>query len=240
MNRTLSDLFSPTTITSGDVEGHSFFDSIVAPTITDPFAEVIQQNVPLTTEVSSGTAEPLSELHSLHEPIQPPLEPLMLKTQGAVQSKSQSESQSWQSEKAIPPLAPMPNQTSQVFDDPLNVSSKPVPSHPKPNLLEINSSQTSKPPSAPPTPDGEWVRSKQTEAERRHSAWICNQQTNQFLVTIGSGMLNPADVGQQFLTSPGLVIESPQVAHCFGYFSAFQKLLFVSLCVVLWVLFSVF
>jgi len=149
--------------------------------------------------------EPPSYEQSVHEPFQPPLEPLLLNTQEALQAESL-----WQPEEAVPLLAPIPDQTSQVFDDPLNVSQNQT-AITKPNLQEINISQNPKPPSAPPTPEGEWVKSKQTEAERRQSAWMSNPQTKQFLVTIGSGMLNPADVDQQFLTSPGLVIEGPQI-----------------------------
>lgn len=210
VNRTLSDLFSATAVPSGDIEGHSFFDSIVTPTSNDPFSQVIHQTVPPMPDVPLES-EPLSEMQSVLEPSQPPLEPLLLNNQDALQADSQPS----QPEEAVPPLAPMPSQTSQVFDDPLHVTQNPGPSDAKPtNLLEINIPQNPKPPSAPPTPEGEWVRSKQTETEKRHAAWICNPQTNQFLVTIGSGMLNPADVDQQFLTSPGLVIEGPQVRDC--------------------------
>lgn len=207
-NRTLSDLFSTNTTVSGDVEGHNFFDSIFAPSATDPFAEVAQQNLQSMTEVPAMTTEELpSEGQPTQEPTPPPLEPLELNTQEV----SDTESQFLQSEGHVPPLAPLPSQINQGFAHPANVVSNTDHSTPRPNLLDVNISQTTKPPSAPPTPEGECVKRKQTEAERRHSAWICNPQTKQFLVTIGSGMLNPADVGQQFLTSPGLVIESPQV-----------------------------
>lgn len=209
-NRTLSDLFSTNTTASGDVEGHNFFDSIFAPSATDPFAEVAQQNLQSMTEVPAMTTEePPSEGQPTQEPTPPPLEPLELNTQEA----SDTESQFLQSEGHVPPLAPLPSQINQGFAHPANVVSNTDHSTPRPNLLDVNISQTTKPPSAPPTPEGECVKRKQTEAERRHSAWICNPQTKQFLVTIGSGMLNPADVGQQFLTSPGLVIESPQVLY---------------------------
>lgn len=209
VNRTLSDLFSSPTITSGDVEGHNFFDSIVAPTANDPFSQIIQQTDPATSKTSLESAEPLSEVQSMHDSSQPPLEPLLLNTQDVLEA----ESLPWQPEQAVPPLAPMPSQPSQVFHDPLNVIQNQRLTDTKPNSLEKNISKNAKPPSAPPTPEGEWVRSKQTEAERRHSTWICNPQTNQFLVTIGSGMLNPEDVDQQFLTSPGLVIEGSQVGQ---------------------------
>lgn len=206
-NRTLSDLFSSPTVTSGDIEGHNFFDSIIAPTSNDPFSEVIQQTDPAMSRMSSELVEPLSELQSVCEPPEPPLEPLLLNTKDALQE----ESQLWQSEEDVPALAPMQSQPVKAFDDPLNVAKSLQSSHTKPSSLELHLRQNPKPSSAPPTPDGEWVRSKQTEAERRNSAWICNPQTNQFLVTIGSGMLNPADVDQRFLTSPGLVIEGPQL-----------------------------
>ena len=209
-NRTLSDLFSTNTTASGDVEGHNFFDSIFTPSETDPFAEVAQQSLQSMTEVPAVTTEePPSEGESIQEPSPPTLEPLELNTQEA----SDTESQFWQSEGHVPPLAPLPSQINQGFAHPANVVSNTDHSTPRPNLLDVSISQTTKPPSAPPTPEGEYVKRKQTEAERRHAAWICNPQTKQFLVTIGSGMLNSADVGQQFLTSPGLVIESPQVLH---------------------------
>ena len=130
------------------------------------------------------------------------------------QDTIQQDSEQWPpfqgAETPMPPVAPILSQTSVAHDDPLNAMQNQESSNLK---LEITKEQ--KLPSAPPTPEGEWVRSKQTEAERRSSAWIATPQTNQFLVTIGSGMLNPADVDQQFLTSPGLVIEGPQVGFCF-------------------------
>ena len=207
-SHTLSDLFSSPTATSSDVEGHHFFDSIVAPTANDPFSQVIQQTDPATSKISLESTEALSEVQSMHEPSQPPLEPLCLNAQDTLQADTPP----WQPEQAVPPHAPKPSQPSQVFHDPLNAMQNQGLTDNNPNALEmINISKNAKPPSAPPTPEGEWVRIKQTEAERQHSAWICNPQTNQFLVTIGSGMLNPADVDQQFLTSPGLVIEGSQV-----------------------------
>lgn len=204
-NRTLSDLFSTTSSTSHDIEGHSFFDSLVAPGVTDPFSQVSQQTFSTAKESSEPTHQ-LPEAQSLHEPSEQPLEPLMLNNQEELQDESEQWPGFQGAEYSMPPLAPIPKQTSQGFDDPLNVTQSQESSSTKPSI-----SQEPRQTSAPPTPDGEWVRSKQTEAERRNSAWIATPQTNQFLVTIGSGMLNPSDVDQQFLTSPGLVIEGPQV-----------------------------
>lgn len=204
-NRTLSDLFSTTSSSSQDLEGHSFFDSLVAPGAADPFSQVSQQTFSTSRE-SSELAHQLPEAQSLHEPSQQPLEPLMLNDQEGLQDESKQWPQFQEAEYSMPPLASIPKQISQDFNDPLNVSKSQGSSNTKPNI-----SQEPKQLSAPPTPDGEWVRSKQTEAERRNSAWIATPQTSQFLVTIGSGMLNPSDVDQQFLTSPGLVIEARQV-----------------------------
>ena len=204
-NRTLSDLFSTVSHSSHDVEGHSFFDSLAVPGATDPFSEVSQQTFSTSNESSEPTHQ-LPEGQSLHEPSQQPLEPLMLNNQEVVQDESQQWPQFQGADYSIPQLAPIPKQAPQSFNDPLNVTQNQGSSNTKPNI-----SQKPKQSSAPPTPDEEWVRSKQTEAERRNSAWIATPQTNQFLVTIGSGMLNPSDVDQQFLTSPGLVIEGPQV-----------------------------
>ena len=204
-NRTLSDLFSTTSSSSRDVEGHSFFDSLVAPGATDPFSRVSQQTFSATKDSSEPTHQ-LPEAQSLHEPSQEPLESLMLNDQEDFQGESMQWPGFQGAESSMPPLAPIPKQTPQGFNDPLNVTQNQGSSTSTPSI-----SQEPRQPSAPPTPDGEWVRSKQTEAERRNSAWIATPQTNQFLVTIGSGMLNPSDVDQQFLTSPGLVIEGPQV-----------------------------
>lgn len=206
-NRTLSELFSTTSSSSHDVEGHSFFDSLVASGASDPFSQVSQQTFPTSKEGSEPTQQ-LPESQSLHDPSQQPLEPLMLSNPGTLQDESQQWPQFQRAEYSMPPLAPIPKKSPQGFNDPLNVSQDQGSSSTKPSI-----SQEPKQPSAPPTPDGEWVRSKQTEAERRNSAWIATPQTNQFLVTIGSGMLNPSDVDQQFLTSPGLVIEGPQVGY---------------------------
>ena len=203
-NRTLSDLFSTTSSSSHDVEGHSFFDSLVAPGATDHFSQASQQTSP--SKESSEPTHQVPEAQSLHKPSQQPLEPLMLDDQEGLQDESQEWPGFQGAEISIPPLAPIPKQTSQGFHDPLNVAQNQGLSNSKPNIT-----QEPRQSSAPPTPNGEWVRSKQTEAERRNSAWIATPQTNQFLVTIGSGMLNPSDVDQQFLTSPGLVIEGPQV-----------------------------
>ncbi|KAJ7375001.1 hypothetical protein OS493_001728 [Desmophyllum pertusum] len=163
-NRTLSDLFSTTSISSSDAEGHSFFDSLVAPGAMDPFSQVTQQTF-LTSEECSVPIQQLSEVQSAHEPSQPALEPLMLDNQDT----SQADSQQWPAfqgaEFPVPQLAPI--QTRHVFHDPLNATQNQGSSDTKPNI-----SQEPKPPSAPPTPDGEWVRSKQTEVERRNSAWI--------------------------------------------------------------------
>ena len=204
-NRTLSELFSTTSNTSRDVEGHSFFDSLVPPGATDAFSQVSQQTFTASKESSEPTSQ-LPEVQSLHDPSQQPLEPLMLNEQEGLQDESQEWPQFQGVEYSMPPLAQIPKQTPQGFNDPLNVTENQGPSNTKPNI-----SQEPRKSSAPPTPDEEWLRSKQTEAERRNSAWIATPQTNQFLVTIGSGMLNPSDVDQQFLTSPGLVIEGPQV-----------------------------
>lgn len=204
-NRTLSDLFSTTSSSSHDTEGHSFFDSLVAPGTTDPFAQISEQNF-LTSNEPSEPIQQLSEVQSVHEPSQQPLEPLMLNNQEALQEESQQWPAFQGADSSMPPLAPIPQQTSQGFNDPLNATQKQGPSD-----TRLNITQEPRQPSAPPTPEGEWVRSKQTEAERRNSAWISTPQTNQFLVTIGSGMLNPSDVDQQFLTSPGLVIVGLQV-----------------------------
>lgn len=203
-NRTLSDLFSTNSSTSRDVEGHSFFDSLATPAASDPFSQIAQQTFPTLTQFSEPTQQ-TSEGQSVHEPSQGPLESVMLNNR---------DTQQWPpfqgAESPMPPLAPIPSRTSQVhYNDPLNATQNQESSNMK---LEI--SHEPQQPSAPPTPEGEWVRSKQTEAEKRTSAWIPTPQTNQFLVTIGSGMLNPADVDQRFLTSPGLVIEGPQVGFC--------------------------
>ena len=206
-NRTLSELFSTTSNTSHDVEGHNFFDSLVPPGGTDPFSQVSQQSFSASKESSEPTNQ-LPEAQALHDPSQQPLEPLMLTDQEGWQDESQEWPQFQGAEYSMPPLARIPKQTPQGFNDPLNVTQNQGSSNTKPNI-----SQEPRQPSAPPTPDGEWLRSKQTEAERRNSAWIATPQTNQFLVTIGSGMLNPSDVDQQFLTSPGLVIEGPQVGQ---------------------------
>ena len=204
-NRKLSDLFSTTSNSSHDKEGHSFFDSLVTPGTTYPFTQVSDQTLLASNEVSEPTQQP-SEMKSVHKPSEEPLEPLMLNKQ----ETSQEESQQWLplqgDDSTMPPLAPFPLQTPQGFNDPLNVTQIKVSSD-----TRLNITQEPRQASAPPTPEGEWVRSKQTEAERRNAAWISTPQTNQFLVTIGSGMLNPSDVDQQFLTSPGLVIEGPQV-----------------------------
>ncbi|EDO32022.1 predicted protein, partial [Nematostella vectensis] len=63
--------------------------------------------------------------------------------------------------------------------------------------------------SLPTTPEME-VCGKETEEDRRCSAWIPSPQTRQLLATIGSGMMSNMDVDQQFLTSPGIVIDGPQ------------------------------
>ena len=204
-NRTLSELFSTTSNTSRDVEGHSFFDSLVSPGATDPFSQVSQQTFTASMESSEPTNQ-LPEAQSLYDPSQQPLEPLMLNDQEGLQDESQEWPQFQGADYSLPPLAQIPKQTPQGFNDPLNVTQNQWSSNTKPNI-----SQEPRQSSAPPTPDEEWLRSKQTEAERRNAAWIATPQTNQFLVTIGSGMLNPSDVDQQFLTSPGLVIEGPQV-----------------------------
>ncbi|XP_068678322.1 trafficking protein particle complex subunit 12-like isoform X2 [Montipora foliosa] len=209
-NRTLSELFSTPTVTSGDLEGHNFFDSIIAPAENDSFSQVIQQTDPASSQMFSELSEPPSDLGSVSEPPQPPLEPLFLNTGDVIQEDLVPQ----QTSDALPALVPISSQPSKGFEDPLQITKSPGTSHPQLSLLEINLSPKPKPPSAPTSPEGEWVRSKQTEVERRHSAWICNPQTNQFLVTIGSGMLNPVDVDQQFLTSPGLVIDGPQVWFC--------------------------
>lgn len=206
-NRTLSELFSSPTVTSGDLEGHNFFDSIIAPAENDSFSQVIQQTDPASSQMFSELSEPPSDLGSVSEPPQPPLEPLFLNTGDVIQEDLVPQ----QTLDALPVLAPISSRPSKGSEDPLQITKSPEASHPQLSLLEINLSPKPKPPSAPTSPEEEWVRSKQTEVERRHSAWICNPQTNQFLVTIGSGMLNPVDVDQQFLTSPGLVIDGPQV-----------------------------
>ncbi|XP_048582397.1 trafficking protein particle complex subunit 12 isoform X2 [Nematostella vectensis] len=64
--------------------------------------------------------------------------------------------------------------------------------------------------SLPTTPEME-VCGKETEEDRRCSAWIPSPQTRQLLATIGSGMMSNMDVDQQFLTSPGIVIDGPQI-----------------------------
>lgn len=208
-NRTLSDLFSTNSSSTRDEEGLSFFDSLVAPGTTDPFSQVSEQTF-LTSNEPSEPTQQLSEVQSVHEPSQQPLEPLTLNNQEALQDESQQWPPFQGADNSMPPLAPIPLQTSQGFNDPLNATQNQVSSD-----TRLNITQEPRQPSAPPTPEGEWVRSKQTEAERRNSAWISTPQTNQFLVTIGSGMLNPSDVHQQFLTSPGLVIEGPQVGGCY-------------------------
>ena len=72
-------------------------------------------------------------------------------------------------------------------------------------------------PSMPQTPEGEGiVHGKQTEAQRRCSAWIPPPQTQQLLATIASGMMNSLDVDQQFLTSPGITFEGPKVCTEWG------------------------
>ena len=208
-NRTLSDLFSSNTSTSGDAEGHSFFDSLVAPTASDPFSQIGGQTFPPSVVFSEPIHRP-SEKQSAPEPAQGDLGFKVVNNQDTIKQDSEQWPPFQGAETPMPPVAPILSQTSVAHDDPLNAMQNQESSNLK---LEITKEQ--KLPSAPPTPEGEWVRSKQTEAERRSSAWIATPQTNQFLVTIGSGMLNPADVDQQFLTSPGLVIEGPQVGFCF-------------------------
>ncbi|XP_027054432.1 uncharacterized protein LOC113681535 [Pocillopora damicornis] len=204
-NRTLSDLFSSNTSTSGDAEGHSFFDSLVAPAASDPFSQIGGQTFPPSVVFSEPIHQP-SEKQSAPEPAQGDLGFKVVNNQDTIKQDSEQWPPFQGAETPMPPVAPILSQTSVAHDDPLNAMQNQESSNLK---LEITKEQ--KLPSAPPTPEGEWVRSKQTEAERRSSAWIATPQTNQFLVTIGSGMLNPADVDQQFLTSPGLVIEGPQV-----------------------------
>lgn len=208
-NRTLSELFSAPTAASGDVEGHSFFDSIVGSAENDPFSQVLQKRDPTSSGMFSESAESLSHEQSVKEPSQPPLEPLFLNTEDEKQDSFKPKETS----ETSPQLSPVPSQHLQGFDDPLSIGKNDESLITQPSLLEL--CQKPKSASATPTTKGEWVRSKQTEAERRQAAWICNPQTKQFLVTIGSGMLNPADMDQQFLTSPGLVIEGPQVSVLF-------------------------
>lgn len=204
-NRTLSELFSAPTAASGDVEGHSFFDSIVGSAENDPFSQVLQKNDPTSSGVFSESTESPSHEQSVKEPSQPPLEPLFLNTK----DENQDSFKPKETSDASPQLSPVPSQHLQGVDDPLSVGKNDESLITQPSLLEL--SQKPKSASVTPTTKGEWVRSKQTEAERRQAAWICNPQTKQFLVTIGSGMLNPAELDQQFLTSPGLVIEGPHV-----------------------------
>lgn len=206
VNRTLSELFSAPTAASGDVEGHSFFDSIVGSAENDPFSQVLQQTDPTSSQLFSESTKSPSHEQSVKEPSQPPLEPLFLNTK----DEKQDDLKPKETSEALPQLSPIPSQHLQGSGDPLNIAKNDESQITRPSLLEL--SQKPKPASAPATPKGEWVRSKQTEVERRQAAWICNPQTKQFLVTIGSGMLNPADVDQQFLTSPGLVIEGPHVS----------------------------
>lgn len=208
-NRTLSELFSAPTAASGDVEGHSFFDSIVGSAENDPFSQVLQKTDRTSSGVFSESTQSLLHEKSVKEPSQPPLEPLFLNTK----DENQDSFKPKETSEASPQLSPVPSQHLQGVDDPLSVGKNDESLITQPSLLEL--SQKPKLASATPTTKGEWVRSKQTETERRQAAWICNPQTKQFLVTIGSGMLNPADLDQQFLTSPGLVIEGPHVSVLF-------------------------
>lgn len=60
----------------------------------------------------------------------------------------------------------------------------------------------------PPSPE---LNTKQSEQEKISSAWIPNLQTLQFLSAVGSGLMNKQQIDQQYLTSPGIVIDEPQV-----------------------------
>jgi hypothetical protein len=107
------------------------------------------------------------------------------------------------------PVTPTCLQTMKVYQDPLHdIQTQPkltsnLASHDHNRDLGVHSP-------IPSVPDIE-VHSKQTEEDLLTSAWIPSLQTSHFLTTIGSGMMNKADIDQQYLTSPGIVIDSPQV-----------------------------
>ena len=218
-SRTLSDLFSSSSTTGHDKEGQSFFDSLVVPNDGDSFRQLIHQSphfsrefLPSTEQTFQQPAQPLYESSSqlLMENAR---QSLRIEPQQFFEKEPQSPRESVEPEQQ-PPQNPVP--LAEVLKDPLQVDQIQKPAVDP--LLEMDLSKEPRQPSATPTPEGEWVRSKQTEAERRRSAWICPPQTKQFLVTIGSGMLNPLDVDQQFLTAPGLVIEESLVSFNFCFF----------------------
>ena len=104
------------------------------------------------------------------------------------------------------PVTPTCLQNMKVYQDP-------APKHP----LEVTSQRHAHESKVyPPTlsvPEVE-VHSKQTKEDLLASAWIPSSQTSHFLTAITSGMMNKAYIDQQFLTSPGIVIDDPQVCHC--------------------------
>lgn len=59
------------------------------------------------------------------------------------------------------------------------------------------------------------LNTKQSKQEKISSAWIPTLQTSQFLSAIGSGLMNKEHIDQQYLTSPGIVIDEPQVKQSF-------------------------
>ena len=211
--QSLSHLFSTSSTHGKDFDGHSFFDSL-APT-NDPFAQSsqlpVQPQDPLQALFPSQEALPSVSVFQDSLQAQDELEPMQI-TLDSFQSNQTVQEPLQDSQSLDTPL--QPGKPSQQPQQALSVQSahelRSQPSSIEP-LQGLDISKEPRSSSAPPTPEGEELRSKQTEAERRHSAWIASLQTQQLLATIGAGMMSSSDVEQQFLTSPGLVVEGPQV-----------------------------
>lgn len=101
------------------------------------------------------------------------------------------------------PVTPTCLQSMKVYQDPGT-------KHPLEITNQHRVHENAVHPPIPSLPEVE-VHSKQTKEDMLASAWIPSPQTSNFLTAITSGMMNKADIDQHFLTSPGIVIDDPQV-----------------------------
>ncbi|XP_031555083.1 trafficking protein particle complex subunit 12-like [Actinia tenebrosa] len=101
------------------------------------------------------------------------------------------------------PVTPTCLQNMKVYQDPAT-------KHPLEDTSQHHVHETTVHPPIPTVPEVE-VHSKQTKEDLLASAWIPSPQTSDFLTAITSGMINKTDIDQQFLTSPGIVIDNSQL-----------------------------
>ena len=207
--QTLSNLFSSSHTQGGDTDGQSFFDSIattndeIPPNSTQPHdPEQLAISSPRTRE--SGTPSSASEPD---EPAQREAIPSRSMLQHPLQTQDELEPLHLESaEKQTIQASQISSHPGNSVLDTMRSVTDPLLGH---SVLDDRSSV-----SAPPTSgddEEERAKGKLAEVDCHHAAWIPSLETKQLLATIGSGMLDPADVEQRYLTSPGLVLEGSQV-----------------------------